>query len=121
MGKVERQQRAHAGQKHVNHNQRSPFERTKHRIQDHEDDHDGDGSYDSKTSVGTLFALILSGPVRAISIRQLHLIMDLLDSFFHGATEISASYAVLDSYIARFPFTIDLFSPVGGLHLRQLS
>jgi hypothetical protein len=75
-----------AREHHVDENQQRPFERSKHAVENEEDQQDRKRNDDQQSPFGALFTLVLTFPVNVIPARQLNLGAYILDRFLDGAT-----------------------------------
>src|SRR5277367_1741914 len=108
------------GHRDVRRNQGGPLTRVEHRIEDREDQKDGDRKYQEQPPLRAFLALILSGPVNVVSRRQRYLLVHFVDGLFDRASEIATTNAVLRGDIALLSFAIDLFGTVRGGDLGEL-
>src|SRR6516225_808288 len=118
-----RQQRQHtANRSHGNaaHDQQRPFEGIELRVQNDEDQQNGDGDDDLQPLVGALLAFVLAGPVEAVAFRKLHLLIDFRHRLLHRAAEVAAPHAVLDGDIARIRFAVDHGGSILHLDVAEL-
>ena len=121
MRQQQRQQAAQRRHGHIGQHQRRPFERPEHGIENHEDHQDGDGQYDHEPLLRALLAGVFAGPIDLVSLRQLHVLLDLGDGLFHGAAQVAAAHAVLQRHVALVGFAIDLRSAIHGLDVAELA
>ncbi len=102
-----RKQSADRRHSHVTENEKRPFERTKHRIENAKNQEQGQRHDDQQSRFGALFTFVLSRPVQVIPARQLDLRVYFLDRLLNGAAKVAPAHTILDSDIALVAFTVD--------------
>ena len=90
------------------------------RVENDEDQQDGQRHDDQQPRFRALFAFVLAFPVDVIPARQLNLRGHFLDGFLHRAAQIAAAHAVLDGDIALVSFAVDLGAAVAFFDLAEL-
>src|SRR5271165_1109844 len=116
----ERQQPPDGGHGHVRQKEQSPFEGTKHRVENAKDHEHSQGHNDEQPRLRSLLTFVFACPVDVIATRKPNFRGHFLDSLLDRAAQIPPSYTVLDRDVPLILFTVDLRSTIAWLDLTQL-
>src|SRR6267378_4504961 len=98
-GQIKRKDAPNGSHRNGQQYQESPFERIEHRIQNQENDQNGNGYDDRQPGLRSLLTFIFARPVEVVSGRKHNLCAYSIHRLLDCATEIAAANAVLDRNI----------------------
>src|SRR5579885_2121724 len=91
-----------------------------HAVQNHENCENRNGQNEQQPALRSFLTLVLSGPIEAISGRQLHLLIYRAHCLFHRAAKVAPAHTVFQCHIPGISLAIDFRSAISNLHFRKL-